>query len=186
MTARVSSIALRLMTIVIGTVVLAWIEGGAMRVLLQATAQQPLSVTPATVGSKPPGVQGMGLADVATVALVLHANSCPQCEDNYPAYKRIIQSCANKPPRTKVVVLSLEPPRDMQRVLTAAQLHPDTVFSFPTMHKIEVRSVPALIVFDKSGTIIRSFDGPLEPDQEQDVTSLCSTKSKQGPIGGDK
>lgn len=136
--------------------------------------QSPIAVSSIDVGTRPLGIEGVGLATQVTVLAVLKTTDCPDCDAALPTYRRISEACAKEGNTVRFVVLAMDSPHVMQSFLTQHAITASAVRSFPTRRTLKIASLPTTIVLDHGGTILNSWAGTLNRDAEKTIERQCS------------
>lgn len=106
-----------------------------------------------------------------TLVLVLSAD-CKYCTASAPFYRRVIAQTSSRR-HTKLLALFSQSSNEGQKYLQDLKINIDEVEQ-KTLRELGVKGTPTLILVDANGIVIRSWEGLLPPEAEDEV--LASVK----------
>ena len=114
----------------------------------------------------------------ATPSVLLVLNSqCRFCTQSMPFYGRLAQLKSVKDGRVRLSAISLEPPGTLERYLATHNLRVASVIPI-AQTGFNVNGTPGLVLAASDGVVIDSWDGWLNPEQEQDVVRAIEKLSR--------
>jgi hypothetical protein len=140
------------------------------------------SVVPPTI--KPPTITVGALLpslalfnpNKATASIVVAlSTSCRFCTESVPFYKRLAAMNEVREGRLQFSVASVQAERQMRAYLTTHDLSLDgrEVIVPISESALRVAVTPTVILVDRSGIVVRTWQGRLDPSAEDDVVKLA-------------
>lgn len=102
-----------------------------------------------------------------TLVLVL-STDCEYCTASAPFYRRLAAETADK---TGLVVITAQSPKETREYLDRLGISVNDVRQV-VPSSIEVKATPSLVLIDSQGIVIRSWQGQLPPEVENEVLDL--------------
>lgn len=114
----------------------------------------------------------------ATPSVLLVLNSqCRFCTQSMPFYGRLAQMPGVKEGRLRLSAISLEPAETLERYLATHNLRVASVIPIAETG-FNVSGTPGLVLASADGVVVDSWDGWLNPEQEQDVVRAIEKLSR--------
>jgi hypothetical protein len=173
----------------VATVVLAIALTGLIAARFFGGARPPKRPPAYAAGESVPLLKNVDYsASDKTLAIVVR-HDCHFCTDSLPFYGRLIAERNARSERVQIVVVAPEEDRASQQFL-GANVRPDT-FSVWERGRLKIQGTPSVMLVDRSGRLIRLWEGRLTEKAERELISAVFTKvatgsSEPGPRGKEK
>jgi hypothetical protein len=125
-----------------------------------------LPPAPYQTGSKIEDTDDLKLRKAGRTLLLATASTCHFCTASMPFYRRLLPVAAKA--GVRVVAVTTEEPAVNQMYLASHNVEIASAVSSITNH-IKISSTPILILLESNGTVVSSWLGKLNSDQEDEV-----------------